>query len=70
LFTIKINGTETNTSAGGVTITADATWYGTVIDIATAAYDVNTDEDITIYATQGGNINGYGARVNMVFVVP
>jgi hypothetical protein len=69
-LTIKINGTETNTSAGGVTITADATWYGTVIDIATAAYDVNTDEDITIYATQGGNINGYGARVNMVFVVP
>jgi hypothetical protein len=69
-LTVKINGTETNTSAGGVAISDDATWYSTIIDIATAAYDVNTAEDVTIYATQGTNVNGYGARVNMVFVLP
>ena len=68
--TVKINGTEVNTSAGGLTVAGDATWYSTVVDIDTAAYDVNRTEDVTIYVTQGSNVNGYGLKVNMYFLKP
>jgi hypothetical protein len=68
--TIKINGTEVNTSAGGLVIAANATWYSTVIDIATAAYDINPGEGLTIVVTQGGTADGAGLAVGAVIVTP
>ncbi len=68
--TVKINGTEVNTSAGGLVVAADTTTYATVVDIATAAYDVNRGEDVTLVVTAGSNGDGYGLRANMVFVTP
>jgi hypothetical protein len=68
--TIKINGTEVNTSAGGLVIAGDATWYSTIVNIATAAYDINDGEDLTIVVTEGGNADGYGLMVNVVMLTP
>ena len=68
--TVKINGTEVNTSAGGLVIAANATWYSTVVDIDVAAYDVNNGEDVTFVVTQGSTVNGAGLRMNVIFVTP
>jgi hypothetical protein len=69
-LTWKINGTEVNTSTGGLAISANNTWYSTVVDIAPAAYDVNFGEDITLVATEGGNVNGYGIVANAILITP
>jgi hypothetical protein len=69
-FTIKINATETNTSAGGLVIAANATWYATVIDLATAAYDVNYGEDIIFVVTVGTTGDAYGLIATATFVTP
>lgn len=68
--TIKVNGTEVNTSAGGLVVAADATWYSTVVDIATAAYDINPGEDLTIVVTRGGTADGKGLAVGAILVTP
>lgn len=68
--TVKVAGSDVNSSAGGLEIAANATTYKTVVDIATANYDINENEDLTIVVTQGGTPNGAGLRVNIVIVTP
>ena len=68
--TMKVNATEVNTSAGGLEIAANATIYSTVVDIATAAYDINPGENVIIVVTQGTTVDGAGLRVNAVIVTP
>jgi hypothetical protein len=69
-LTWEINATEVNSSAGGLSISANNTWYSTVVDVAIAAYDVNRGEDITLVATQGGSIDGYGIVANCIIITP
>ena len=68
--TVLINATELNTSAGGLTILADATWYSTSVDIATAAYDINPAEAIEISVTKGGNGDAHDLMVSIIVVHP
>lgn len=68
--TVLINATELNTAADGLTIAADATWYSTVIDIATAAYDINPTEAIEISVTKGGAGDAHDLVVSIMFVYP
>jgi hypothetical protein len=68
--TMKVGGTEVNSSAGGLTIAANATVYSTVVDIDLAAYDIAEGENITIVVTEGTTKDGAGLRVNAVIVVP
>jgi hypothetical protein len=67
---VRINATEVNTTAGGLTIAADATWYSTVVDIAVAAYDVNPGELIEVTAVKAGNGDASDLTVEMTFVIP
>ena len=67
---VRINGTEVNTTAGGLTIAADQTWYNTVVDIATAAYDINTTEALEITAVKNGNGDAADLTVEIIFVTP
>lgn len=67
---VTINGTEVNTTAGGLTIAADATLYSTVVDIATAAYDINNGEAIEITSTKAGNGDATYLTATLVFVTP
>ena len=66
---VRINSTEVNTTAGGLTIAANATWYSTVIDIATAAYDINPGEILEITAVKGGTGDASDLTVSMTFVL-
>jgi hypothetical protein len=66
----RINGVEVNTTAGGLTIAANATVYSTVVDIATAAYDVNPGETIEITAVKGGNGDATYLTVEMIILTP
>lgn len=68
--TVLINATELNTSADGLTIAADATWYSTVVDIATAAYDINPAEAIEIAVKKGGTGDAHDLVVSIMFVHP
>ena len=67
---VRINGTEVHTTAGGPTIAADATDYPTVVDIATAAYDINDGEAFEITCIKGGGGVAQDLRVLMIFVTP
>ena len=67
---VQINNTEVNTTAGGLTVAADATWYSTVVDIAVAAYDVNPGEEIEVTAIKGGKGDATDLTVEMTFVIP
>jgi hypothetical protein len=67
---VTINGTEVNTTAGGLTIAADATVYSTVVDIAVAAYDVLRGEAIEVTAVKAGNGDASDLVVTMLFVTP
>jgi hypothetical protein len=67
---VRINNTEVNTTAGGETIAADTTWYPTVVNIATAAYDINPGEALEITCVAGGNGDATDLTVAMVFVTP
>jgi hypothetical protein len=68
--TVLINATELNTSADGLTIAADATWYSTVVDIVTAAYDINNGEAIELSVTKGGTGDAHDLTVSIIFVYP
>ncbi|HHT9145872.1 MAG TPA: hypothetical protein ACFYD4_09370 [Candidatus Wunengus sp. YC61] len=68
--TVQINATEVNTATGGLIVAANATWYSSNIDIATAAYDVNDGENVAIVVTQGGTADGAGLRANLIFLTP
>jgi hypothetical protein len=67
---VRINNTEVNTTAGGETIAANATWYPTVVNIATAAYDINPGESIEVTAVKGGTGDAADLTVSMIFVTP
>lgn len=67
---VQINNTEVNTTAGGETIAANATWYPTVVNIATAAYDINLGEELEVTCIKAGAGNASDLTVNMVFVTP
>lgn len=67
---VQINNTEVNTTAGGLTIAADATVYKTVVDIATAAYDINKGEELEVTSIKGGDGNATHLTVCMVFITP
>jgi hypothetical protein len=68
--TILINATELNTSADGLTIAANATWYSTVVDIAPAAYDINPGEAIELSVTKGTTGDAHDLAASIVFVYP
>lgn len=68
--TVRINNTELNTSADGLEIAADATWYSTVVDIATAAYDINPGELIEFAVKKGGKGDATHLTGVMLFVIP
>jgi hypothetical protein len=67
---VRINNTEINTTAGGLTIAANATEYQTIVDIATAAYDINPGEAIEITSVKGGNGDATYLTVEMTFLTP
>lgn len=67
---VQINNTEVNTTAGGLTIAANTTWYSTVVDIAVAAYDVNPGEEIEVTCIKGGTGDASDLTVEMTFVIP
>jgi len=67
---VRINNTEVNTTAGGLTIAADTTWYSTVVDIATAAYDINPGEAIEVTSVKSGNGDATDLTVTMIFLTP
>jgi hypothetical protein len=67
---VRINGTELNTTAGGLTIAADATLYATVVDIATAAYDINDGEAIEITSVKAGSGDASDLTATMIFITP
>ncbi len=68
--TVYVNSADVNTSAGGLTIAANETWYSTVVDIDTTNYDVNPGEVIEIGATKGGTGDASDLAVEITFVVP
>ena len=67
---VRINSTEVNTVAGGLTIAAAATWYSTVVNIASAAYDINPGEVIEITSVKGTTGDASDLTVEMTFVIP
>lgn len=67
---VLINGQGLCSTANGLTIAADATWYSTVIDIATANYDINYGEAIEVTTTKAGNGDAHDLMVSIVFVHP
>jgi archaellum component FlaF (FlaF/FlaG flagellin family) len=67
---VQINNTEVNTTAGGELIAANATWYPTVVNIATAAYDVNPGEEIEVTSIKGTTGDASDLTVEMTFVIP
>ena len=67
---VQINNTEVNTTAGGATIVTAATWYPTIVNIATAAYDVNPGEEIEVTCIKGTTGDASDLTVEMTFVIP
>mgnify|MGYP001488236970 CR=1 FL=1 len=70
---VEINAADVCTTAGGLSVAANATWYSTVVDIAPAAYDVNPGEVIEISAVVGitGTVgNASDLTVEMIFLTP
>lgn len=67
---IQINNTEVNTIAGGATIAAAKTWYNTIVNIATAAYDINPGEELEVTCIKGTDGDASDLTVSMIFVTP
>jgi len=67
---VRINATEVNTVAGGLTLAAAKTWYTTEVDINAAAYDVNPGEAIEVTAVKGTTGDASDLTVEMTFVTP
>jgi len=67
---VRINNTEVNTTAGGLTIAANATWYSTIVDIAVAAYDINPGELLEITAVKGETGDASDLTCELTFVIP
>ena len=67
---VRMNNTEVNTVAGGLTIAADATWYSTAVDIAVLAYDINPGETLEVTAVRNGAGDAANLTITMLFVTP
>ena len=67
---IRVNNTEVNTSADGLEIAADATWYSTAVDAAAAAYDIQPGEELEVTAKKGGNGNAEDLCAIAVAIIP
>ncbi len=67
--TVYIAASDVNSSAGGLTIAADATEYPTVVDINTTNYSIAYGEAIEIGATKGGTGDAQDLTVTMIFVM-
>ena len=67
---VRINNTEVNTTTGGETIAVDATWYPTIVNIATAAYDINPGEALEVTSVKNGTGDASDLTVEMIFVTP
>ena len=68
--TVYVNSADVNSSAGGLTIAANATEYSTVVDINTSNYDINPGELIEIGATKNGAGDATYLVATMLFVTP
>ncbi|MFH2075561.1 MAG: hypothetical protein ABIJ57_09480 [Pseudomonadota bacterium] len=68
--TVLIDSSDVNSSAGGLTIAASATWYSTIVDINTTNYSIAYGEVIEIKATQGTGLDATYLTVEMTFVIP
>lgn len=67
---VQINNTEVNTTTGGATIAAAKTWYNTIVNIATAAYDINPGEELEITCIAGTGKDASDLTAKMIFVTP
>lgn len=67
---VQINNVEVNTTAGGATIAAAKTWYPTVVNIATAAYDINPGEELEVTCIKGTGGDATFLTMKMIFVMP
>jgi hypothetical protein len=67
---VRINGVELCTTAGGLTIAADATLYETVVDIATGAYDINPGELIEVTSIKAGNGDASDLTCELIIIEP
>jgi len=67
---VRINGVELCTLAGGLTIAADATIYGSQIYINTAAYDINPGELIEVTAVKAGNGDASDLTCELIIIEP
>lgn len=67
---VRVNGTEVNTTTGGLTIAADATWYSTGVNISTSAYDINPGESLEVTSVKNGNGDAQDLTVHIVCVTP
>ena len=67
---VRINNVELCTTAGGLTIAADATLYETVVDIATGAYDINPGELIEVTSIKAGNGDASDLTVELIIIEP
>ena len=67
---IRANNAEVNSSADGLEIAADATWYSTVVDINASNYDIQPGEALEVTATKGGNGNAEDLCAIVVAIIP
>lgn len=67
---VQINNTEVNTTAGGATLAVAKTWYNTVVNIATDAYDINPGEELEITCIKGTGGDASDLTVKLIFVLP
>jgi len=67
---VRINNAELNSSAGGLTISADATWYSTGVDINVSNYDIQQGEAIEVSAKKGTNGDAEDLCVILIIITP
>jgi hypothetical protein len=67
---VTLAGNEVNTTAGGLTIAADATWYSTVVDINATNYVVSRGDALSITCVKNGNGDAQTLTVLLTFVTP
>jgi len=67
---VRINDAELNSSAGGLTISADATWYSTDVNINVSNYDIQQGEAIEVTATKGTNGDAEDLCVILIIITP
>jgi hypothetical protein len=67
---VRINGNETNTTAGGLTVTAATTAYNTIVDINPTYYQVLFGQPIEITAVKNGTGDASYLTAILRFVNP